>query len=142
MGVDLSEDALKVTVANRKALDLDRRAVLGQSDWFSHVAGTFDLIVSNPPYIGLPEMGGLEPEVTKWEPMSALCPGFTGLEAYEAIAGGIWEFLEPGGRVLLEIGPTQGQAVTHLFAAAGLSPVAVHKDLDGRDRVVEMSRPA
>lgn len=138
MGVDISNEALKVAADNRAALGFEKRAILGQSDWFSHVAGTFDLIVVNPPYIGLPEMAALEPEVTRWEPMSALCPGMSGLEAYQAIADGVAPFLAPHGRILLEIGPTQASAVTALFAEAGLAAAQVHRDMDGRDRVVEL----
>jgi release factor glutamine methyltransferase len=141
MGVDLSEEALKVAVRNRAALGLDQRAILGQSDWFSHVAGTFDLIVANPPYVALEEMAHLAPEVVRWEPMSALCPGMSGIEAYEAIAAGVMEFLEPDGRLLVEIGPTQAAQVVSLFKSAGLDPVAIYPDLDGRDRVVEMQKP-
>ena len=72
-----------------------------------------------------------------WEPRKALTPGPTGLEAYRRIAAGLTEVLAPGGRVLLEIGPTQGASVVALLSGAGFARVAVHRDLDGRDRVVE-----
>jgi release factor glutamine methyltransferase len=138
MGLEFSEDALKVAVENRTALGLDRQAIFAQSDWFERAVGQFDLIVANPPYIAMPEMPGLAPEVLRWEPMSALTPGMTGLEAYHAIAEAIVDFLTPDGRVLLEIGPTQGQAVSAIFTTQGLTLIAVHPDLDGRDRVVEL----
>ncbi|MBZ0129896.1 MAG: peptide chain release factor N(5)-glutamine methyltransferase [Rhodobacteraceae bacterium] len=141
-GADISSDALAVAVENRAALGLDDRAVLVQSDWFTSLAGRFDLIVSNPPYIALPEMAGLAPEVLRWEPMMALTPGPGGLEAYRAIAAGILPYLMPGGRVLLETGPTQADAVAEMFAGERLDPVALHKDMDGRDRVVELRRRA
>jgi release factor glutamine methyltransferase len=81
-------------------------------------------------------MASLAPEVLRWEPMAALTPGLTGLEAYELIAQGISPFLAPKGRVLLEIGPDQADAVTAIFTRAGLLLEAVYKDMDGRDRVV------
>lgn len=140
MGVDVSPEALEVALANRAALGLERQALLALSDWYGKVIGSFDLIVSNPPYIALAEMAGLAPEVLRWEPMAALTPGLSGLEAYAVIAAGIKPFLSPKGRVLLEIGPTQAQAVADLFQPQGLTLVAVHPDMDGRDRVVELAQ--
>ena len=88
-----------------------------------------------------PEMAGLSPEVRR-EPRMALTPGGDGLDACRAIAAGLPRHLAPGGRVLLEIGPTQGAAVSALLAGAGLERVRVRADMDGRDRVVEGRRPA
>lgn len=141
VGVDFSPEALEIAKENREVLGLSRRALLAQSDWFERVVGSFDLIVSNPPYIALPEMAGLEPEVLRWEPMAALSPGLTGLESYETIAAEISPFLNPAGRVLLEIGPSQADAVRGIFERQGLRFMNVHKDLDGRDRVVELQFP-
>lgn len=138
MGVDVSPEAMEIALANRKALGLDRAAILALSDWFGKVVGNFDLIVANPPYIALPEMAGLAPEVLRWEPMAALTPGLSGLEAYQVIAAGIVPFLAKGGRVLLEVGPTQAAAVAALFQAQGLTLEGIHPDMDGRDRVVEL----
>ncbi len=138
MGVDISDEALAVAVENRAALGLTRPAIFAQSDWYAKAVGQFDLIVANPPYIAMPEMADLAPEVLRWEPMSALTPGFTGLEAYAQIAEGISEFLAPNGRVLLEIGPSQAASVSEMFQQAGLRLNAVHSDMDGRDRVVEL----
>jgi len=101
------------------------------------VKGQFDLIVSNPPYIGESEIADLEPEVRDHEPRAALTPGGDGLDAYRAIAKGLKAHLTPGGRVVMEIGPTQAAAVSALLREAGLTLISVHRDLDGRDRVVE-----
>ena len=94
-------------------------------------------MVSNPPYIAAAEVAALAPDVRDWEPRHALTPGPTGLEAYGRIAAGLPAVLAPGGRVLLEIGAGQGAAVAALLRGAGFARVAVHADLDGRDRVVE-----
>lgn len=133
---DLSSAALEVARANAEALGLGARLTLGLSDWFSAVTGRFDLIVSNPPYIAASEMAALSPEVREWEPHLALTPGGDGLDAYRAIAAGAPVHLAPGGRLLVEIGPTQGPEVAGLFAAAGLDGIEIRPDLDGRDRVV------
>lgn len=142
IGTDRSEAALAVAQANAADLGLAARARLLHSDWFDAVTGRFDLIVSNPPYIAEAEIADLAPEVRDWEPRGALTPGGDGLDAYRAIAAGARARLVPGGRILLEIGPTQGPAVRDLLQAAGLAGVAIRHDLDGRDRVVEAWRPA
>ena len=128
---------MEVAGNNARALGVAERVELLISDWFSAVGGGFDLIVSNPPYIAEAEIAELDPEVRDHEPRIALTPGGDGLDAYRAIASGVADHLTPGGRVLLEIGPTQAEAVSALLAAAGLGRIAVHKDIDGRDRVVE-----
>ena len=141
LGVDLSEAALAVAARNAAALGLESRARLQPSDWFTAVAGRFDLIVSNPPYIAADEMPGLGPETRDWEPHLALTPGGDGLEAYRRIAAGLLPHLEPGGRLLLEIGPSQSAAVEALLAAAGLDAIETRRDLDGRPRLVCARRP-
>jgi release factor glutamine methyltransferase len=141
VGVDLSEAALRVAIGNTRDLGLEARARFRVSDWFSAVTGAFDLIVSNPPYIAATEMPSLAPEVRDWEPALALTPGGDGLAAYRSIARGAGARLMPGGRILVEIGPTQGPAVAGLFQAAGLEKVRILPDMDGRDRVVAAEKP-
>jgi release factor glutamine methyltransferase len=136
VGTDLSSAALQVADQNAQSLGLTHRATLLQSDWFSNVSGRFDLIVSNPPYIAAEEMAGLSPDVLQWEPHAALTPGGDGLQAYRAIAAGARARLLAGGRILLEIGPSQAAAVTALLAAQGFDAISVLQDFDGRDRVV------
>jgi release factor glutamine methyltransferase len=124
------------------ALGLADRVAFIRSDWFAQVAGRFDLIVANPPYLAEAELAGLAPEVARHEPRGALSPGGDGLAAYRRIAAGAGAHLRPGGRILLEIGPAQGQAVHTLFTTAGFAAVRVLPDLDGRDRVVAAVWPA
>jgi release factor glutamine methyltransferase len=141
VGTDLSPEALLIAGENAARHGVADRVILTPSDWFGDIGGRYDLIVSNPPYIAAEEMAGLSPEVRDHEPRGALTDEADGLSAYRAIAGGATRFLSPGGRLLVEIGPTQGPAVSRLFAEAGLERVAVHPDLDGRDRVVAARRP-
>ena len=133
MGTDISGAALDVARRNAQLNGVNASFVI--SDWYRDVTGCFDLIVSNPPYIAQSEMGGLAPELTKWEPHQALTDGADGLTAYRAIAEGAAEYLNPGGRVLVEIGHLQGDAVTEIFSEYGAE---THRfsDLDGRDRVI------
>ena len=141
LGVDLSPAALAVAEGNAVALGLDGRSRFRMSDWFEAVEGRFDLITSNPPYIAEGEMAGLAPEVCDWEPHLALTPGGDGLAAYRAIAAGAGARLMAGGRILLEIGPTQASAVSALMRAQGFVAIEVLRDLDGRDRVVAAEKP-
>ncbi|MEE2809655.1 Protein-N(5)-glutamine methyltransferase PrmC, methylates polypeptide chain release factors RF1 and RF2 [Tritonibacter mobilis] len=136
LGVDLSEAACLQASANAVLHRVEARADIRQSDWFSAVKGQFDLIVSNPPYIALNEMDDLSEEVREHEPQMALTDGADGLSAYRLICAGLGRHLAQGGRVLVEIGPTQGAAVAEMMRAAGLVEVTVLPDLDGRDRVV------
>ncbi|WP_290560874.1 peptide chain release factor N(5)-glutamine methyltransferase [Aestuariivita sp.] len=136
LGVDLSEAACLQASANAVLHRVDGRADIRQSDWFSAVTGRFDLIVSNPPYIAADEMSALEDEVRKHEPEMALTDGGDGLSAYRAIARGAPRHLTPGGRLMVEIGATQGASVARILSEAGLSGVQILPDLDRRDRVV------
>ncbi|MGD9865362.1 MAG: peptide chain release factor N(5)-glutamine methyltransferase [Pseudodonghicola sp.] len=136
VGVDLSEAACLQASANAVLHRVQARAEILQSDWFSNVAGQFDLIVSNPPYIAADEMAGLADEVRRHEPHLALTDFGDGLGAYRRIAADVGAHLVPGGRLLVEIGPTQATAVCALFERAGLADLAVIPDLDGRDRVI------
>ncbi|PLL13431.1 peptide chain release factor N(5)-glutamine methyltransferase [Tabrizicola sp. TH137] len=140
IGTDIHPATLAVAEANARDLGLADRAEFLVSDWFAAVPGRFDLILSNPPYIAEDEMPDLAPEVLR-EPRRALTPGGDGLNAYRAIARGAPARLMPGGRLIVEIGPTQGQAVAALFAAQGLTELAILPDLDGRDRVVAARKP-
>lgn len=141
VGTDVSPSALLIAGENAARHGVADRVILTPSDWFGDIGGQYDLIVSNPPYIASAEMAGLAPEVRDHEPRVALTDEADGLSAYRTIAGHAARFLTPGGPLVVEIGPTQGAAVSRLFAEAGLERIAVHPDLDGRDRVVAARRP-
>lgn len=144
VGTDLSPAALEVFAANRAALGLEGRAGSCLSDWYAGLVdarGPYDLIVSNPPYIAVGEMAGLGPELAH-EPRMALTDEADGLSAYRKICAEAGQFLAPNGRLIVEIGPTQGADVAALMGAAGLEDVRILPDLDGRDRVVLGIRPA
>jgi release factor glutamine methyltransferase len=141
LGVDLSPAALDVARRNATALGLSGRAAFREGDWTAGLCGRFDLIVSNPPYIAAAEMAGLAPEVRDWEPHLALSPGGDGLDAYRRIAAGVGALLAPSGRLILEMGPTQADAVAALMADAGLVPEAPRHDMDGRARALIARAP-
>lgn len=141
VGTDISGAALAVAGENALRHGVDGRIVLPISDWWADVGGLYDLVVSNPPYVAPDEIPALAPEVRDWEPRIALTDGVDGLQAYRSIAPGAARHLVPGGRILLEIGPSQGAAVSGILRREGFVEVAVHGDLDGRDRVVSGRMP-
>lgn len=140
VGTDASEDAVLVAGDNAARHGVSDRLILPVSDWWEDVGGSYDLIVSNPPYIAAAEMAGLAPDVRNWEPRLALTDEADGLSAYRAIVAEARDHLRPGGRILVEIGPTQAHDVRAIFEAAGLEDVTIHPDMDGRDRVVAARR--
>ena len=135
VGVDVSEDALAVARQNADRL-AEEQAVFIQSDLFENVEGSFDLIVSNPPYIRSQEIAGLMPEVREHEPHLALDGREDGLHFYREIIKGAVLHLKRGGQLFFEIGYDQGEAVKALLTANGYTEVAVVKDYAGLDRVV------
>jgi len=137
LGVDVSSEALAVARENAANLDLDGRTALLRGDWTAGLGdATFDLVVSNPPYIATAEIETLDPEVKDHEPRLALDGGPDGLDAYRLLAPEILRVLKTGGMFAVEIGHTQSAAVEALFREAGAANVRTIKDLALRDRVV------
>lgn len=137
LGVDASDEALAVAKDNAANLDLNTRAAFMHGDWTTGLGdATFDLVVSNPPYIPTADIETLEPEVRDHEPRLALDGGADGLDAYRLLAPEILRVLKPGGLFAVEIGFDQSKAVEALFNAAGAQQVRTVKDLSTHDRVV------
>ncbi len=116
--VDISPDALAVAKRNAEKNGVTDRVAFLQGDLFSPLpaGAAFDLVVSNPPYIAHHEFAGLAPDVREHEPRAALDGGADGLAFYRRIAAAVAPFLKPGGKLLLEIGSTQDEAVRSLLA--------------------------
>ena len=137
LGVDVSEEALAVARENAANLGLAGRLALLRGDWTEGLAeASFDLVVSNPPYIASHVIETLEPEVRDHEPRLALEGGADGLMHYRRLAPEILRVLKPGGRFAVEIGYDQKTAVEALFREAGAAQVQTLRDLGDRDRVV------
>lgn len=135
-GADLSEKALAVAMKNRGRLGLDGRIELVRSDMFENISGTYDMIVSNPPYIRSDVVDTLQAEVKDNEPRMALDGGPDGLAFYRTLAAEAGRHLTDNGHLIVEIGYDQAADVTALMTAAGFKEVTVVKDLPGLDRVV------
>lgn len=159
VGVDISEEALKIAQQNAKRIleeqgknplrqcwesdesniedaTAEPKAVFWRSDLFEQVEGRFDRIVSNPPYIASQEIAALMPEVCVHEPLLALDGKEDGLFFYRIIIAKSPEFLVRGGSLYLEIGCDQAKAVVRLMEEAGFREIKIVKDYAGLDRVV------
>jgi release factor glutamine methyltransferase len=139
IGVDLSLAASRIASVNLDHCGLSGRSAVICGNWADALAGTFDLIVSNPPYIALAERTALETEVADYDPALALYGGSDGLECYRQIAPRLADLLAPGGGAFFEIGWTQAASVAAIFASEGLPGARVVQDNCGRDRVVFVS---
>jgi release factor glutamine methyltransferase len=130
---DISDKALEIASTNAEELGAAVRFV--RSDGFRELLGeSFDLIVSNPPYVGQREI--LPPEVRDHEPSEALFAGETGLEFYESLASSAAEYLRDRGRLMVEVGYRQAHEVALIFEAQGWTVEDVRKDLSGTDRII------
>lgn len=135
VGTDSSAQALDVANGNARRLGLPNVAFVA-ADWYAEVPpGLWNLIASNPPYVGAVDPHLLEEDV-RFEPVSALSPGVDGLAALRIIVGGARERLVSGGWLVVEHGYDQSDAVQNLFRDAGFSDVVAMRDLAGIPRVV------
>jgi len=142
LGLDISAAALDVARRNARNLGLSDRArfEIGDwagdwpGDWGAGSADSWQVIVSNPPYIKDSEIGDLAPEVARYDPKMALTAGSDGLDAYRNLLPRAASLLERGGVLALEVGRGQQDAVTALLAASGLTPLSRYRDLGGIER--------
>lgn len=132
--VDISRKALDIAQINKERLKADVSFL--ESNLFEQVSGTFDIIVSNPPYIRTGEIETLMDEVKSFEPMLALDGREDGLFFYRKIIKEGRGYLKKGGRMYFEIGCDQGESVSSLFEKYGYKDINIRKDLAGLDRVV------
>ena len=141
VSTDISKECLNVAKINAETNGVLDRVKFIHSDWFSNVTSRFDLIVSNPPYIGLSELNDLSREVKNFDPKVALFGGRDGLNCYEAIFNDVSRFLNPGGRLITEVGYAQSSIVKKFFLNSGFIDIKVTKDLDLNNRVVSGHLP-
>jgi release factor glutamine methyltransferase len=139
IGTDINQSALEVARANACRLGLADRAEWLMADALDGIAGNFDILIANPPYVRSGEIAALEPEVRKFDPMAALDGGADGLELYRRILAGI-PTVVPDGWLVLEVGYDQADAVVGLLAVGGcatdLATVRFYRDVTGRRRCV------
>lgn len=138
-GIDLSEDAVSLAVANAEHLGLDVAVISGDL-WEGvppELEGAIDLLITNPPYLEAEELSGL-PHDVRADPEDSLLGG---MAMHRRVVLQVPSWLRPGGLFVTEIGDEQGPEVAALAEAAGLGQVEVHQDLTGRDRAVSGRKP-
>ena len=139
LDIDISQKALEVARRNIADLNLNTRVVCMQSDALSSPPmgiGTFDMIVSNPPYIPTEEINNLSPSVSDFEPLIALDGGSDGLKYYKAIIKYWKSQIKDNGFLLFEVGENEAEAVSGMMMSAGFSRTSTAKDTINVDRVV------
>ena len=137
VGVDRSPDALSVAAANARSLGIAGRSAFVASDWSSALAGAFDVVVCNPPYVRTADIARLAPEIA-WEPRRALDGGPDGLGALRAVLGGAARLLAVDGVALFEVGDGQAPVVAATIRAASLGRIVEHSDLSGSIRCLSV----
>lgn len=144
VGIDISDMALKICHKNSEIHCVQNRLQLQKSDLFTmiNLSEKFDLIISNPPYISSQEIQTLEPEVRIYEPRIALDGGIDGLNFYRQIAAEAKNFLAKNGKIILEIGFGQREAVIEIFTAKKFSFLESRPDLSGIERALFFERNA
>lgn len=141
LATDCSPAALQVARENARLHGVDARIGWYTGDWCEPLlaagwGGKLAAVISNPPYVAATELPALADEVRRYEPPVALTPGLTGLEAYERLVPGAGRLLAPGGRLLLEVGRGQADAVLDLLRRHGFRDCRAWEDLAGIPRVV------
>ena len=140
-GTDTSLAALECARANAATLGLADRAAFVRCDYGAALAGSFDLVVSNPPYVRSGEIATLMPEVRLYDPPRALDGGHDGLDGCRAIAADASRLLSPGGILVVELGAGQLAAARSIFTAVGLAALFARNDLSAVPRALVLGRP-
>jgi release factor glutamine methyltransferase len=139
LGIDRVAEAAGLARANAEALGLAGRAAFLVGDWAASVAGRFDLVLANPPYVKRAAISGLMPEVARFEPRSALDGGTDGLDAYRQFLPALPGLLAEGGLAILELGIGGAAGVARLATAEGLAVREVRPDLSGNGRALVLA---
>ena len=129
VGNDLDMETLDLAQENASKAGVSDRATFRHGRWAAGIGQKFDLVISNPPYIRVPDIGKLAPEVRDFDPHLALFAGDDGLDAYRELAQVLPALLLPSGHAVIELGQGQGPEVSALFEGAGLTIVTIADDL-------------
>ena len=136
IGTDISFDAINIAKQNSSNLNLDERSLFLVSNWFDSIDSSYDLIVSNPPYISSAEITNLSRGVKNYDPLISLDGGSDGLVCYKEIADGANRIIRKNGRLILEIGYNQADAVIKIFESKEFYLLKKYNDISGLDRIL------
>lgn len=136
IGIDIAQGAVETARANLARHHLGERSDVRQADWTDGLEESFELVVSNPPYIADSVVSSLDVEVREHDPVRALNGGSDGLDFYRRLARDLPRLLSPGGFAVLEIGYDQAQTAAGVFRQAGLMVERPVQDLAGNPRAL------
>ena len=136
VGVDISIDAINIAKKNSKDMNLEKRSSFLVSNWLSSVYNSYDLIISNPPYIPSDEIITLSKTVNNFDPLISLDGGQDGLKCYKEIAQDINRVINKNGRVILEIGYNQAHDVIKIFESKEFKLLKIYNDINGLNRIL------
>lgn len=136
LGIDAAETPLRIASTNLMRLGFERRAEIRRGSWAEGLAGPFDVILCNPPYIPAADIQSLDSDVRDFEPHAALASGPDGLDDIRKLAPAIKNLLRPQGWGFVEIGIGQAESAWAIFSKAGLTVDRVAADLSGVPRIV------
>jgi len=137
---DISPEALEIAHVNATLLNLQQRVAFHHADLLAEIEGPFDVVVSNPPYVGLAEEDQVQLEVRKFEPRTAVFAGESGLEVIERLVPQAHAVLKPGGWLVMEMSGTIAESAQKLLT--GWANVQVAPDLQGIPRVLSAQKPS
>ena len=136
IGIDISNKAINIAQKNCSNLNLEKQATFLVSNWLSKVSGSYDLIISNPPYIPSKDVDTLSANVKNYDPLISLDGGEDGLKCYRQIAEDINRVIGKNGRVVLEIGYNQAEDVIKIFESKDFIFLDKYIDINGLDRIL------
>lgn len=136
VGVDISIDAINIAKKNSKDMNLEKRSSFLVSNWLSSIYNSYDLIISNPPYIPSDEIITLSKTVKNFDPLISLDGGQDGLKCYKEIAQDINRVINKNGRVILEIGYNQAHDVIKIFESKEFKLLKIYNDINGLNRIL------
>ena len=136
VGVDISIDAIDIAKKNSKDMNLEKRSSFLVSNWLSSIYNSYDLIISNPPYIPSDEIITLSKTVNNFDPLISLDGGQDGLKCYKEIAQDINRVINKNGRVILEIGYNQAHDVIKIFESKEFKLLKIYNDINGLNRIL------
>ena len=136
LGIDISNKAINIAQKNCSNLNLEKQATFLVSNWLSKVSGSYDLIISNPPYIPSKDIDTLLDNVKNYDPLISLDGGDDGLKCYREIAEDINRIISKKGRIILEIGFNQAINVVKIFESKEFMFLDKYNDINGLDRIL------
>ena len=135
-GIDLSKKAIDIAIKNSRKLFLEKQSNFFISNWLDSINDTYDLIVSNPPYIPSTDIENLPKDIKNFDPILSLDGGSDGLDSFRKIAKDLKRVINKNGVIILEIGYNQALKVIKIFESLDFVLVRKYNDISGLDRVL------